>query len=76
MYHLKGTTFQVSLKTYQGKVGNLILKIIHNHSVYQKLVKILIKEGLSCLIYELHIYLLEGCYWLNHIPHPNSYVEA
>ena len=60
MCHLKGTTFQVCLKTHQEKVGNLILKIIHNHSVYQKLGKILIKEGLSCIIYELHIYLLKG----------------
>ena len=55
MCHLKGTTFQVCLKAHQEKVGNLILKIIHNHSVYQKLGKILIKEGLSCIIYELHI---------------------
>ena len=60
MCHFKGTTFQVCLKTQQEKVGNLILKIIHNHSVYQKLGKILIKEGLSCIIYELHIYLLKG----------------
>ena len=62
MCHLKGTTFQVCLKTHQEKVGKLILKIIHNHSVYQKLGKILIKEGLSCIIYELHIYLLKGFY--------------